>query len=541
MVSRRCATRRARLLAEPGTQVRTGTPATRSSATTAITPTVCTSVGICGSSKPSSKSSPDGGRVRRSPRHSVKRSFPRSQIASSRHSARVVRRTAASSGLEFAVKFSGSHAGRARSSRSRRSGCTARRLPQRSGARERARARSRRHRADDLDVPPRAGAAARLLQRRRLGRRDRRAVGRDRPRRGRRRGPDDRHDLRGVALHDAARGRQLADSAAPDHRGRAARGAGCAAAVRDDARRGQHRDRRWGRPLVDRCRRRPDDLRPRCGRRSRLRYGARVRRRAPRSKRSMSRRSRASWISRPTGGSASSPCCSREARATTRRAGGTTCRISRRSSARSLGHEAIAVWDLKNAPDLDGEASGGSINVDAWLTRVASVVRRLDPDTPVTVGWSSQAHAARIVNWVDVVSFQHVGEPGLLPGAIDEVEAAAGGRPIVLAGFGTPEYRGRSPGAGAVGPGAGLRPRCSPPSTPRNSRVLRSGRCETPSLRCRPGRPPARRRRRSDCCASTDPSVPPPRCCETGRRPSRSRVGPNSCAVSRSCCSEVSY
>ena len=110
-------------------------------------------------------------------------------------------------------------------------------------------------------------------------------------------------------------------------------------------------------------------------------------------------------------------------------------------------HEAIVLWDLKNAPDLEDEASGGSINVDAWLVRVASFVRQLDADTPVTVGWSSHEHASRIANWVDVASFQHIGEAALLSNAIDEVATAVTDRPILLTGFGTPEFRGRIAGA----------------------------------------------------------------------------------------------
>lgn len=111
------------------------------------------------------------------------------------------------------------------------------------------------------------------------------------------------------------------------------------------------------------------------------------------------------------------------------------------------GHDALAAWDLKDAPDLDDAASGGSVNVDAWLTRTASAVRALDPDTPVTVGWSDARHAARVVDRVDVVSFQHEGGADSLRSAIADAVAVARDRPVYVAGFGSPEQRGLIEGA----------------------------------------------------------------------------------------------
>ncbi|MGB5760432.1 MAG: hypothetical protein WBM50_26190 [Acidimicrobiales bacterium] len=115
------------------------------------------------------------------------------------------------------------------------------------------------------------------------------------------------------------------------------------------------------------------------------------------------------------------------------------------------GHPAIVMWDLKNEPDLDDDRSGGARIVDAWLDRIGSEVRRIDPSTPVTVGWSSPDHARRGLRVVDVVSFHHFGDADSLEVAIGETEAAIGDRQLVVSEFGRPAWvgfiRGNQPAA----------------------------------------------------------------------------------------------
>ena len=105
-------------------------------------------------------------------------------------------------------------------------------------------------------------------------------------------------------------------------------------------------------------------------------------------------------------------------------------------------HPAIVMWDLKNEPDLDDDRSGGPAIVDAWLTRSSAELRRLDPTTPVTIGWSSSAHALRVIGAVDAVSFHHFGDAGSLSTAIDELHPAVGDRPLLVTEFGRPEWLG---------------------------------------------------------------------------------------------------
>lgn len=115
-------------------------------------------------------------------------------------------------------------------------------------------------------------------------------------------------------------------------------------------------------------------------------------------------------------------------------------------------HPALALWDLKNEPDLDDARSGGPQIVDAWLARTAVEVRRLDPDTPLTIGWSEGSQARRLLDGVDVVSFHHFGDPDELRVALDGLVAATD-RPVMVSEYGRPAWvgfvRGDQPAAQA--------------------------------------------------------------------------------------------
>jgi hypothetical protein len=105
-------------------------------------------------------------------------------------------------------------------------------------------------------------------------------------------------------------------------------------------------------------------------------------------------------------------------------------------------HPAIALWDIKNEPDLDDARSGGAVFVDAWLARAIADLRLLDADTPITVGWSEARHAQRVAGSVDVVSFHHFGSAEALADAIEVLVGAAGGRPVLVSEYGVPAWRG---------------------------------------------------------------------------------------------------
>lgn len=108
-------------------------------------------------------------------------------------------------------------------------------------------------------------------------------------------------------------------------------------------------------------------------------------------------------------------------------------------------HHAILAWDLKNQPDLDYERNG-VLTTQAWLRHTAALVRSLDPNHLVTVGWSNPEAATALLDTVDLVSFHYYREAGQLADALAVLEtavAASGDKPILLTEFGLPSWNSR--------------------------------------------------------------------------------------------------
>jgi hypothetical protein len=71
------------------------------------------------------------------------------------------------------------------------------------------------------------------------------------------------------------------------------------------------------------------------------------------------------------------------------------------------GHEAIVLWDLADRPDLERPRDDLPM-VTAYLVQLGNLVREADPDTPITVTWSSIDNAANreLAALVDVISLR---------------------------------------------------------------------------------------------------------------------------------------
>jgi len=76
---------------------------------------------------------------------------------------------------------------------------------------------------------------------------------------------------------------------------------------------------------------------------------------------------------------------------------------------RVKGHEAIIAWDIKNEPDLDFETRGKE-RVLTWLSETIRMVRLLDSETPITIGWSSANSALDLEQEVDFISYHFYGD-----------------------------------------------------------------------------------------------------------------------------------
>lgn len=111
------------------------------------------------------------------------------------------------------------------------------------------------------------------------------------------------------------------------------------------------------------------------------------------------------------------------------------------------GHPALLMWDLKNEADRDVGIQGASIElIHAWLAHVGRTVRSIDPDTPITVGWSTPSAAIAAPPVVDVISFHYYGSVGDFEASVDAVQAVAGDRPVIVTEFGLPTWNTFLPG-----------------------------------------------------------------------------------------------
>lgn len=69
-------------------------------------------------------------------------------------------------------------------------------------------------------------------------------------------------------------------------------------------------------------------------------------------------------------------------------------------------HPALLAWDIKNEPDLDYE-NHGKREVNRWLDFMIKRLRRYDPQTILTIGWSQIEEAHQFEGSLDLLSFHY--------------------------------------------------------------------------------------------------------------------------------------
>ena len=104
-------------------------------------------------------------------------------------------------------------------------------------------------------------------------------------------------------------------------------------------------------------------------------------------------------------------------------------------------HKAIIAWDIKNEPNLDFD-SRGKVNVISWLNNMIDFVKSIDPNHPITIGWSNIQSASILKDKVDFVSFHYYEDIQDLDLAIKDLKKDLGEKPIVLQEFGLSSYSG---------------------------------------------------------------------------------------------------
>lgn len=98
-------------------------------------------------------------------------------------------------------------------------------------------------------------------------------------------------------------------------------------------------------------------------------------------------------------------------------------------------HDAVALFDLKNEPDLDFER-WGEARVETWLTTLSTLAKASYPNAQITIGWSNAADAKRLIDYVDVVSFHDYEPADRLPTRIAALKEAAAGKAVMLTEIG---------------------------------------------------------------------------------------------------------
>ncbi len=104
-------------------------------------------------------------------------------------------------------------------------------------------------------------------------------------------------------------------------------------------------------------------------------------------------------------------------------------------------HKAIIAWDIKNEPNLDFD-SRGKVNVISWLDNMIDLVKSIDPNHAVTIGWSNVQSASILNDKVDFVSFHYYENIEILDLAVENLKKEVGEKPIVLQEFGMSSYNG---------------------------------------------------------------------------------------------------
>ncbi len=104
-------------------------------------------------------------------------------------------------------------------------------------------------------------------------------------------------------------------------------------------------------------------------------------------------------------------------------------------------HEALLGWDMKNEPNLDFESRGESL-VTAWLDKMIDLVKSIDSNHPVTIGWSNIESCEILKKKLDFISFHYYENLDDLSEAYTNLKSKIKDKPITITEFGMSSYNG---------------------------------------------------------------------------------------------------
>lgn len=104
-------------------------------------------------------------------------------------------------------------------------------------------------------------------------------------------------------------------------------------------------------------------------------------------------------------------------------------------------HKAILAWDVKNEPDLDFKTRGEN-RVKAWLEHMILIIKKIDKEHPVTIGWSNIQSATILKDQVDFVSFHYYEDINKFKENFENLKTQIPNKKLVLGEFGLSSYSG---------------------------------------------------------------------------------------------------
>jgi endo-1,4-beta-mannosidase len=100
-------------------------------------------------------------------------------------------------------------------------------------------------------------------------------------------------------------------------------------------------------------------------------------------------------------------------------------------------HSGILAWDIKNEPDLDYKFYSSPEIVNHWLEKVLGIVREMDPNHLITVGWLHVPPSAEsLLQKCDFISFHHYAYERKVGKILKDLQKRYPGKPIVLEEYG---------------------------------------------------------------------------------------------------------
>ncbi|MBT8265223.1 MAG: cellulase family glycosylhydrolase [Bacteroidia bacterium] len=104
-------------------------------------------------------------------------------------------------------------------------------------------------------------------------------------------------------------------------------------------------------------------------------------------------------------------------------------------------HNALLAWDIKNEPNLDFESRGKELVV-SWLDNMIDLVKSIDQDHPITIGWSDTQNASILKDKVDFISFHYYEDLEQLDTSIKSLRKVIPNKPLVMGEYGLSSFKG---------------------------------------------------------------------------------------------------